>query len=99
MPTRPTLSRWTSLTGAVPVPVESWTVQLVGWNATQSGRAFMTLTTQPDGSTTGSINPAAALGFTPTTLGAIVTANDSSEMVADYGRYELAVNGTVQPGG
>ena len=84
---------------AVPVPVESWTVQVVGYNATQSGRAFLTLTTQPNGSTTGSINPATALGFTPTTLGAIVTANDSSEMVADYGRYELAVNGVVQPGG
>ena len=99
VPDATTLSSWKSLTQAVPVPVESWTVQVVGYNASQSGRAFMTLTTQPDGSTTGSINPAAALGFTPTTLGAIVTANDSSEMVADYGRYELAVNGTVQPGG
>ena len=99
VPDATTLSSWKSLTQAVPVPVESWTVQVVGYNATQSARAFMTLTTQPDGSTTGSINPATALGFTPTTLGAIVTANDSSEMVADYGRYALAVDGVVQPGG
>ena len=99
VPDATTLSSWTSLTQAVPVPVESWTVQVVGYNATQSGRAFVTLTTQPDGSSTGSIDPATALGFTPTTLGAIVTVNDSSETVADYGRYELAVDGTVQPGG
>jgi len=59
----------------------------------------MTLTTHPDGSMTGSIDPATAFGFTPTTLGAIVTANDSSEMVADYGRYELKVGGALQPGG
>ena len=81
------------------MPVESWTVQIVGYSATQSGRAFMTLTTQPDGSTTGSIDPAAALGFTPSTLGAIVTANDSSEMVAQYGRYSLKVNNVERPGG
>jgi hypothetical protein len=93
------LSTWKSLTQAVPVPVESWTVQVVGYNAKHSGRAFMTLATQADGSMTGSIDPATALGFTPDTLGAIVTVNDSSETVADYGRYELKVGTVVQPGG
>ncbi len=29
------LSAWTSLTGAVPVPVSGWTVQLVGWDGTR----------------------------------------------------------------
>ena len=96
-----TLGSWTSLTGAVPVPVSGWTVQVVGYDATRSGRAFVTLAPTADGTRvqSGSFTAAGLLGFTPDVAGVIVTADDPSEMVSDYARYTLSADGTRMPGG
>jgi hypothetical protein len=79
------LAAWTSLTGAVPVPVDSWTVQLVGWNGTQASAVTLPLGA---GSTwTGDVSD--ALGLTPEFAGFIITANDPTLGVSQYAGYTL----------
>ena len=85
------LSKWTSLTGAVPVPVDSWTVQLVGWNGTQVSAVTLPLGA---GSTwTGDVSD--ALGITPDFAGFIVTANDPTLGVSQYADYTLTGGSTT----
>jgi hypothetical protein len=52
-----------------------------------------------DGDNAWSGDTAAVLGITPTFVGAIVTANDSTEQMGDYPTYELTIGGALQPGG
>jgi len=83
------LSAWTSLTGAVPVPVNSWTVQLVGWNGTQ-----VSVVTLPLGAgSTWSGDVSDTLGITPEFAGFIVTANDPTLGVSQYADYTLGTSG------
>ena len=82
------LATWTSLTGAVPVPVDSWTVQLVGWNGTQVSAVTLPLT--PDNTWSGDV--AGTLGFTPEFAGFIVTANDPTLGVTQYADYQLGAS-------
>ena len=94
-----TLAGWTSLTGAVPVPVSGWTVQVVGISGTQVGRAILPLTTNGNRVQSAPFTAAGLLGFTPTQTGVIVTADDPTETVADYAPYTLTSGGLVLPGG
>jgi hypothetical protein len=82
------LSAWTSLTGAVPVPVDSWTVQLVGWNGTQASA----VTLQLGAGSTWSGDVSDALGITPEFAGFIVTANDPTLGVSQYADYTLGTS-------
>ena len=77
------------------MPVEGWTVQLVGWNATQVSTATLPL----DADSAWSGDTATALGITPTFVGAIVTADDPSELIEQYATYELTLDGALRPGG
>jgi hypothetical protein len=89
------LSKWTSLTGAVPVPVAGWTVQLVGYDGTQANAVTLPLAA---GSTwTGDVSD--TLGFAPDFAGFIVTADDPGASVAQYAGYTLTQGGTTLPGG
>jgi hypothetical protein len=83
-----TLSAWTSLTGAVPIPVNSWTVQLVGWNATQASAVTLPL----GAGNTWSGDVSDALGITPQFAGFIVTANDPTLGVSQYADYTLGTS-------
>jgi hypothetical protein len=89
------LETWSSLSEAVPTPVEGWTVQLVGWNATQVSVATLPL----DGNNAWSGDTADLLDIAPTFVGAIVTADDSTEQMGDYPTYALTLGGALQPGG
>jgi hypothetical protein len=80
------LSKWTSLTGAVPTPVDSWTVQLVGWNGTQVSAVTLPLTA---GSNTWTGDVSDTLGIAPEFAGFIVTANDPTLGVSQYADYTL----------
>ena len=82
------LSAWTSLTGAVPVPVDSWTVQLVGWNGTQ----VSAVTLQLGAGSTWSGDVSDTLGITPEFAGFIVTANDPTLAVSQYADYTLGTS-------
>jgi hypothetical protein len=83
-----TLSAWTSPTGAVPVPVASWTVQLVGWNATQASAVTLPL----GAGNTWSGDVSDALGMAPQFAGFIVTANDPTLGVSQYADYTLGTS-------
>ncbi|HEX6887713.1 MAG TPA: hypothetical protein VF143_06375 [Candidatus Nanopelagicales bacterium] len=78
-----------SLTQAHPVPVDGWTVQVVGYGATASSHQAVQLTKQADGTWTATL-PVSALG----TDGVIVTADDPGETAPAYPRYSLAYNGS-----
>ncbi len=55
-----------------------------------------------DGAATGSLSGAelrGAIGTTADTVAAIVTFHDPSERAETYARYQLEVNGDLQPGG
>jgi hypothetical protein len=84
------LSKWTSLTGAVPIPVNSWTVQLVGWNGTQV--SVVTLPLGAGNTWTGDVSD--TLGITPEFAGFIITANDPTLAVSQYADYTLVAAGS-----
>jgi hypothetical protein len=72
------------------VPVDSWTVQLVGWNAGQASAVTLTL---GEGSTwNGDVSD--TLGITPECAGFIVTANDPTLAVSQYADYTLGAGTT-----
>lgn len=100
------LDGWQSATQAHPTPVNGFTVQLVGYDADGS-RAFigqLPVTQAADGSYRGRLNRhqlGQLLGRSgsTTTVAAVVMQDDPSETVNKYARYQLRVNGTLQPGG
>ena len=85
------LSKWTSLTGAVPVPVESWTVQLVGWNGSQV--SVVTLPLAAGSTWSGDVSDTLGIAA-PQFAGFIVTANDTTLSVSQYADYTLGTSGS-----
>jgi hypothetical protein len=83
------LSAWTSLTGAVPVPVESWTVQLVGWDG--SHVSVVTLPLAAGNTWSGDVSDTLGIAA-PEFAGFIVTANDSTLGVSQYADYALGTS-------
>jgi hypothetical protein len=73
----------------VPVPVNSWTVQLVGWNGTQV--SVVTLPLAAGSTWSGDVSD--TLGITPEFAGFIVTANDPTLGVSQYADYTLGTSG------
>ncbi|MGH2793010.1 MAG: peptidase M6 [Actinomycetota bacterium] len=95
-----TLDGWSSLTEINPIDVEGFTVQLVAY--TDDGTAAWVGDLPLDGDFDGSLSGAdvaAQIGTTAETVAALVTYNESSELIPDYAPYTLTVNGVVQPGG
>ena len=78
------------------MPVEGWTVQLVGWNDTQVSAVTLPLGVRRHA---GRGDVSDTLGIQPTFAGVIVTANDSTEKVTQYAPYSLRHNGTLLGGG
>jgi len=95
VPDATTLSAWKSLTGAVPIPVDGWTVQLVGYGAGQASAVTLPL----DAGNAATVDPAAALGFDAETVALLVTVDDPTELQSRYARYTLTAGGVAQPGG
>lgn len=89
------LSAWTSLTGAVPVPVSGWTVQLVGWDGTQVSAVTLPLAA---GSTwSGDVSDTLGIAA-PEFAGFIVTADDPTLAVSQYADYTLSAGSTATAG-
>jgi hypothetical protein len=80
------LSTWTSPTGAVPVPVSGWTVQLVGWDG--SNVSAVTLPLAAGSTWSGDVSDALGIAA-PEFAGFIVTANDPTLQVSQYANYTL----------
>ena len=85
------LSTWTSLTGAVPVPVESWTLQLVGWDS--SHVSVVTLPLAAGNTWSGDVSDTLGIAA-PEFAGFIVTANDTTLSVSQYADYALGSSGS-----
>lgn len=83
------LSKWTSPTGAVPVPVNSWTVQLVGWDA--SNVSVVTLPLGAGSTWSGDVSDTLGIAA-PQFAGFIVTANDPTLAVSQYADYTLGTS-------
>jgi len=95
------LAGWKSETELLPVKVAGWTVQLLGYHS--DGTEQVVLGTLPlDASFTGSLENAnlhRLLGGEADVVGALVTYDEPTETIQKYPRYELKVNGVLQPGG
>jgi hypothetical protein len=95
------LAGWKSETEILPVKVAGWTVQLLGYHS--DGTEQVVLGTLPlDASFTGSLangNLHRLLGGEADVVGALVTYDEPTETIQKYPRYELKVNGVLQPGG
>ena len=96
-----TLNGWKSLTEVHPVPVNGFTVQLLGIDTDRK-------TPVVTGKVALDSNFAALLdggkirriiGAQADIVGAIVTYDEPTEQITDYARYQLWANGALQPGG
>lgn len=94
------LTGWRSGTEVNPAPVSGWTVQLVAYDDAHSSAWLYQLPLDSDfrGALSGTA-VTAALGSSAQTVGAIVTYDEPTELVNQYARYTLTVNGVTQPGG
>jgi hypothetical protein len=95
------LAGWKSTTEVHPVPVNGFTVQLVGYSSTGS---FATSVAQVplDSNFSASLGVAQlrqALGDQVDVVAAIVSYDEPTESITDYAPYTLKVNGVTQPGG
>ncbi|RNL63143.1 peptidase M6 [Nocardioides marmoriginsengisoli] len=94
-----TLAGWQTISQANPTKVAGYTVQLVAYDG--RGRSWYT-SVKLNSAFDGRLNAFdlfRKLGFRATTVGAIVTQDDPTESVTQYARYQLKVNGVLQPGG
>lgn len=94
------LTGWQSATEVNPIPVQGFTVQLLGYGA--DGTPVWVHRLALDGSFNGALNGSAltaALGTTASTVAAIVMYDDDTETAPKQARYTLKVNGVTQPGG
>jgi hypothetical protein len=91
------LSAWESLSQSHPTPIGGWTVQLVGWNDSQVSVVSLPVTAGNGWTAEGDVSE--LLGIDPTFAGAIVTVDDPSELITQYGRYQLKLDGVLQDGG
>jgi len=95
------LAGWKSETEIQPVKVAGWTIQLVGYRSDNTAPAVL-----------GSVPVAAdftasldkgklrrIIGDEADVVAALVTYDEPTESIEKYPRYELKVNGTLQPGG
>ena len=94
------LSGWKSYSQVKPQSVNGYTVQLVGINSTDHSAFYKKLDLNSDfeGSLTGP-QLKKALGYGSQLAGAIVMYDEPTESITKYARYNLTVNGEVQPGG
>lgn len=95
-----TLDGWSSQTEINPIDVEGFTVQLVAYtdDGTQAWIGELPLDGNFDGSLSGA-DLAAVIGDSAETVAALVTYDESTELIPDYAPYTLTVDGVVQPGG
>lgn len=90
-----------SMTEVSPVPVDSWTVQLVAFGDS-SWVGALELAQGENGSWTGSLTPEQLTTIQDTgagTVAALVTVNDPTESARSYPLYTLTADGVVMPGG
>ncbi|MFV0460086.1 MAG: hypothetical protein ACK5MT_15075 [Actinomycetales bacterium] len=95
-----TLDGWQTPSQIRPTPVAGWTVQLVSIDRdTRTGAIHrLALDENFDGTISGA-RVRQALGEDTALVGAIVIQDDPNETSTAYTRYELRVNGVLQPGG
>src|SRR4051794_3082635 len=95
------LDGWKSETQVYPTRVAGWTIQLVGYRTDGTAPTFVgSVPVGPD--FTGSLDRGKLrriIGDDADVVGAIVTYDEPTESIEKYARYELRVNGTLQPGG
>ncbi|WP_395657586.1 choice-of-anchor J domain-containing protein [Nocardioides sp.] len=92
------LAGWKTITQVHPVEVPDWTVQLVGID--KSGKASyhdLKIDKSFRGSLTGK-QLRKALGSKATTVAALVTMDDKSQTITQYGKYTLTVKAPVAMG-
>ena len=94
------LDGWRSETQVNPIEVAGWTVQLIGYS-TQKKLVVVGRVPIGAGFTTTLSGGALQrmLGNQTDVVAALVTYDEPTEAVEKYARYELRVNGTLQPGG
>jgi hypothetical protein len=95
-----TLAGWQTYTQVSPLPVNGYTVQIIGYSDDHKTAGIISVPL--DGSFDGSLSLGqirSTFGPKVTTVAAIVTFDDPTETVTQYARYVLRVNGVVQPGG
>jgi hypothetical protein len=95
-----TLDGWKSETETNPIEVAGFTVQLVGYS---TDKKQVVVSRVPLGADfTANLSGGALqrlLGNQTDVVAALVTYDEPTETVEKYARYELKVNGTLQPGG
>jgi len=91
---------WRSATQVNPIEVEGYTVQLVSYarDASEAHIASLSLDAGFTGTLTGA-DVAAAIGDQADVVAALVTYDESTEIINQYAPYRLTVNGVRQPGG
>ncbi|MBA3366750.1 MAG: immune inhibitor A, partial [Actinobacteria bacterium] len=97
-----TLSGFRSLTEVRPTPIKSWYVQLVGYHTTDRSVPAVIGVLKLDANFDVTLDRAALqaiIGSQADLVGAIVTFDDPTESIVQYGPYKLTVNGVLQPGG
>lgn len=88
---------FSSPTQVRPTPVENWHVKLVG---IRPGKVPYVAQVASDGKSTVKLDKLSLLKLKPAKqIVAIVSYDDSTEMVQQYAPYKLTVNGELQPGG
>lgn len=94
------LTGWQSETEVNPIEVAGWTIQLVGYS---TDKKQVVVSRVPIGADfTANLSGGALqrlLGNQTDVVAALVTYDEPTEAVEKYARYELKVNGTLQPGG
>jgi hypothetical protein len=95
------LAGWKSETEIYAVRVAGWTIQLVGYRADNTAPAVLA-TVPVTADFTASIDKGALrrlIGDEDDVVAALVTYDEPTESIEKYARYDLRVNGTLQPGG
>jgi hypothetical protein len=95
------LEGWRSETEIVPVKVAGWTIQLVGYRSDNTSPAVLARVPVAADFTV-SLDKGKLrrlIGDDADVVAALVTYDEPTEAVEKYPRYELRVNGTLQPGG
>jgi hypothetical protein len=94
------IGAWMSQTEILPIPVGSYTVQLVAYDDAHTAAWIGELAL--DGNFDGTLSGAAldaVIGTSAETVAAIVMYDEPTELIGLYARYTLTVNGVTQPGG
>ena len=94
------LEGWSSLTEINPIEIEGYTVQLIAYE--DDGSVAWIGELPIDSNFEGSLSGAdldAVIGTSAEVVAALVTYDDSTELITKYAPYTLEVNGVVQPGG